>query len=92
MPKKIDEAKIQQYMKTFDLDEADAIQMIEDDLTIDAGGKCDWEKELTPEQKRAVRQARTVDRTVKTETGAYPPQTWSESLNSTTTGEWSESR
>lgn len=66
MAKRIDTAKVQQYMKAFNLTEEDAIKMIEDDALIDAGGKCDWEQEMTPEQKKAVRQARMADRAVKT--------------------------
>lgn len=44
--------------------EAEAIQCVEDDIRIDKGEKCDWEVELTPEQKKAQRQARKADRTV----------------------------
>lgn len=65
MAKKIDEAKVQQYMKIFDISEAEALQMLEDDATIDAGGKCEWETELTAEQKKAMRQARMADRSPK---------------------------
>ena len=65
--KKIDEAKIEKFMKLYDLDRDGAIKMIEDDAIIDAGGKCDWEKEPTEEQKKVMRQARSTDRVIKTE-------------------------
>lgn len=45
----------------------EALQMVIDDDTIDNGGKCDWEVELTPEQKKIVRKARMADREVKVE-------------------------
>ncbi len=45
----------------------EALQMVIDDDTIDNGGKCDWEVELTPEQKKIVRKARMADREVKME-------------------------
>lgn len=65
--KKIDEAKIEKFMKLYDLNREDAIKMIEDDAIIDAGGKCDWETEPTEEQKKVMRQARSTDRVIKTE-------------------------
>jgi hypothetical protein len=65
MAKKIDEAKVQQYMRIFGISEAEALQMLEDDATIDAGGKCEWETEPTAEQKKAMRQARMADRSPK---------------------------
>ena len=64
MAKGIDTAKVQQYMKAFNLTEEDAIKMIEDDALIDAGGKCDWEQEMTPEQKKAVIRS-TLERAVR---------------------------
>lgn len=68
MPKKVNnEEKIAQYMKTFDISREEAEQMIADDATIDGGGKCEWEQEMTPEQKKAIRQARMADREVKAE-------------------------
>ena len=42
----------------------EAEQIVRDDETIDKGGKCDWEVELTPEQKKAQRAARKADRSV----------------------------
>ena len=45
----------------------EALQMVKDDDTIDNGGKCDWEVELTPEQKKIVRRARMADREVSKE-------------------------
>lgn len=65
--KQIDEAKVEKYMKTFEISRDEALQMIADDATIDGGGKCEWEQELTPEQKKVMRQARMADREVKTE-------------------------
>ena len=61
------EEKIQQLMKTLNLSREDAEKVAEEDEIIDGGGKCDWEQELTPEQKKAIRQARMADREVKTE-------------------------
>lgn len=65
--KVIDEAKIEKFMKTYELNREDAIKMIEDDAIIDAGGKCDWEEEPTAEQKKVMRKARLTDRVVGTE-------------------------
>lgn len=45
----------------------DATTLVNEDLIIDTGGKCDWEDEFTDEQAKVSRQARQADREVSTE-------------------------
>ena len=67
MPRMTRDEKVAKYMKLLKVSKAEATQMVIDDETIDNGGKCDWEVELTPEQKKIVRKARMADREVKKE-------------------------
>ena len=68
MPRKpSQEERAKKYMKILNVSYDEALQMVIDDDTIDNGGKCDWEVELTPEQKKIVRKARMADREVKME-------------------------
>lgn len=68
MPRKpSQEERAKKYMKILNVSYNEALQMVIDDDTIDNGGKCDWEVELTPEQKKIVRKARMADREVKME-------------------------
>ena len=68
MPRKpSQEERAKKYMKLLNVNYDEALQMVIDDDTIDNGGKCDWEVELTPEQKKIVRKARMADREVKME-------------------------
>lgn len=62
--KETKEEKIAKNMRLLGLTYEEAKQVVEDDEIIDKGGKCDWEVELTPEQKKAQRQARLADRKV----------------------------
>lgn len=61
------EVRAEKYMKILKCSYEEALKVVEDDDIIDAGGKCDWEEEMTPEQKKASRQARQADRAVSTE-------------------------
>lgn len=68
MPRKLDqETRAKNYMRLLNVSFDEALQMVKDDDTIDNGGKCDWEVELTPEQKKIVRRARMADREVSKE-------------------------
>lgn len=68
MPRKESiETRAKKYMNLLNVNYDEALQMVKDDDTIDNGGKCDWEVELTPEQKKIVRKARMADREVKME-------------------------
>ena len=68
MPRKPSvEERVKKYMTTLNLSYEDALKVVQDDDTIDNGGKCEWEKEMTPEQKRIARKARMADREVKKE-------------------------
>lgn len=68
MPRKpSQEERAKKYMSLLNVSYDEALQMVIDDDTIDNGGKCDWEVELTPEQKKIVRKARMADREVKVE-------------------------
>lgn len=68
MPRKpSQEERAKKYMNLLHVSYNDALQMVIDDDTIDNGGKCDWEVELTPEQKKIARKARMADREVKME-------------------------
>ena len=67
MPRMTRDEKVAKYMKLLKVSKAEATQMVIDDETIDNGGKCDWEVELTPEQKKIVRKARMADREIKKE-------------------------
>ena len=68
MPRKpSQEERAKKYMNLLNVSYNEALQMVKDDDTIDNGGKCDWEVELTPEQKKIVRKARMADREVKME-------------------------
>lgn len=68
MPRKPSvEERAKKYMKILNISYEEALQVVQDDDTIDNGGKCDWEVELTPEQKKIVRKARMADREVKME-------------------------
>lgn len=68
MPRKASqEQRAKTYMSKLGLTYEEALQMVIDDDTIDNGGKCDWEQELTPEQKKVQRKARMADREVKKE-------------------------
>ena len=62
-----DNKKQIEAMRKLGMTEEEIAQALEDDATIDKGGKCDWEPELTPEQKKLVRKARMADREVKKE-------------------------
>lgn len=61
------EERVVKYMRAFKCSREDAEQMVRDDDIIDKGGKCDWEVELTPEQKKNVRAAMRADRPVTAE-------------------------
>ena len=68
MPRKESiETRAKKYMGLLNVSYDEAVQMVKDDDIIDNGGKCDWEPELTPEQKKIVRRARMADREVKKE-------------------------
>lgn len=68
MPRKASqEIRAKKYMTLLNVSYDEALQMVKDDDTIDNGGKCDWEVELTPEQKKIVRRARMADREVSKE-------------------------
>ena len=68
MPRKpSQETRAKDYMNKLGLTYEEALQMVKDDDTIDNGGKCDWEVELTPEQKKVQRKARMADREVSKE-------------------------
>lgn len=68
MPRKPSvEERVKKYMTTLNLNYEDALKVVQDDDTIDNGGKCEWEKEMTPEQKKIARKARMADREVKKE-------------------------
>lgn len=68
MPRKpSQEERAKKYVKILNVSYEEALQMVKDDDTIDNGGKCEWEVELTPEQKKIVRKARMADREVKME-------------------------
>ena len=58
------EEKVAKNMRLLGLSREEAEQVVRDDEIIDKGGKCDWEVELTPEQKKAQRAARKADRTI----------------------------
>ncbi|MBQ0017114.1 MAG: hypothetical protein KBT30_00600 [Clostridiales bacterium] len=62
--KETKEEKIAKNMRLLGLTYEEAKKVVEDDEIIDKGGKCEWEVELTPEQKKAQRQARLADRKV----------------------------
>lgn len=64
MPRETKEDKIKKNMKLLGLTYEEAKKVVEDDEIIDKGGKCEWEVELTPEQKKAQRKARLADRAV----------------------------
>jgi len=68
MPRKeSQETRAKKMMKLFDVDYEEALKMVQDDDLIDAGGKADWEEEMTPEQKKIARKARMADREISTE-------------------------
>ena len=58
------EVRAEKYMKILKCSYEEALKVVEDDDIIDAGGRCDWEKEPTPEEKKVMRQARMADRVV----------------------------
>lgn len=58
------EVRIKKYMEILKCTYDEAVKAVEDDDIIDAGGKCDWEDEITPEQKKVMRKARQADRTI----------------------------
>ena len=60
------EVRIQKQMEVLNCSYEEAAKVVEDDDLIDAGGHCDWEEEMTPEQKKVVRKARQVGRVVGT--------------------------
>lgn len=64
MPRETKEDKIKKNMRLLGLTYEEAKKVVEDDEIIDKGGKCEWEVELTPEQKKAQRKARLADRAV----------------------------
>ena len=64
MPRETKEEKIKKNMRLLGLTYEEAKKVVEDDEIIDKGGKCEWEVELTPEQKKAQRKARLADRAV----------------------------
>ena len=61
------EDKVLKNMRLLHCSRAEAEEIVRDEEIIDKGGKCDWEVELTPEQKKAQRAARRADRVVPTE-------------------------
>ena len=68
MPRKESiETRAKKYMNLLNISYEEALKVIQDDDTIDNGGKCDWEVEPTAEQKKVMRKARMADRTLKTE-------------------------
>lgn len=68
MPRKESkEVRAKKYMDILKISYEEALKVVEDDDIIDAGGRCDWEEEMTPEQKKVSRKARQADRTVTAE-------------------------
>jgi hypothetical protein len=65
MPRKnAHDENVAKMMRLLKVSKEEAEKIVADDELIDKGGKCDWEVELTPEQKKAQRKARLADRTV----------------------------
>ena len=58
------EVRAKKYAEVLKISYEEALKVVEDDDIIDAGGRCDWEEEMTPEQKKVARKARMADRTV----------------------------
>ena len=58
------EVRAKKYMQILKCSYEEALKVVEDDDIIDAGGRCDWEEEITPEQKKVMRKARQADRVV----------------------------
>ena len=58
------EVRAEKYMQILKCSYEEALKVVEDDDIIDAGGRCDWEKDPTPEEKKVMRQARMADRVV----------------------------
>lgn len=68
MPRKESkEIRAKKYAEVLNISYEEALKVVEDDDIIDAGGRCDWETEPTPEEKKVMRKARMADRTVSTE-------------------------
>lgn len=68
MPRKESkEVRAKKYAEVLNVSYEEALKVVEDDDIIDAGGKCDWETEPTPEEKKVMRKARMADRTVSAE-------------------------
>lgn len=62
MPRETKEDKIAKNMRCLGITYEEAKQIVEDEEIIDKGGKCDWETELTPEQKKVIKEALKADR------------------------------
>lgn len=60
------EELVEKNMRVFACTREEAEQIVRDDEIIDKGGKCDWEVEMTPEQKKVVRSALRADREAST--------------------------
>ena len=58
------EERVAKNMALLHISREEAEEIVRDEDIIDKGGKCDWEVELTPEQKKAQRAARKADRAV----------------------------
>lgn len=68
MPRKESkEVRAKKYAEVLKISYEEALKVVEDDDIIDAGGKCDWETEPTPEEKKVMRKARMADRTISGE-------------------------
>ena len=61
------EERVAKNMALLHITREEAEEIVRDEDVIDKGGKCDWEVELTPEQKKAQRAARRADRPVAAE-------------------------
>jgi len=53
-------------LRKIGMTDTEIAQCEKDDEVIDKGGKCDWEVEMTPEQKKLIRQLRGTERKVGT--------------------------
>lgn len=61
------EERVAKNMAALHISREEAEEIVRDEDVIDKGGKCDWEVELTPEQKKAQRAAMRADRPVTAE-------------------------
>lgn len=56
------EERVLKNMRLLHISREEAEEIVRDEDIIDKGGKCDWEVELTPEQKKAQRRLLMADR------------------------------